>query len=71
LAAYDAAPDHESQKLAIGEGFVSKLCALGEPDSVRAAFARYREAGATEIILTAVWGTDFEPALEAAAPEKQ
>lgn len=68
LAAYDAAPDPESQKLAIGERFIGKLCALGDPESVRAALGRHLDAGATEVILTAVWGTDFGAALEAAAP---
>jgi len=68
LAAYDAAPDRDTQKLAISEGFIDKLCALGDPESVRTVLGRHLDAGATEVILTAVWGTDFEPALEAAAP---
>jgi hypothetical protein len=69
LAAYDrAAPDRESQKLAISERFIEELCALGDEDAVRRGVERYRDAGATNPILTAVLGTDFERTLRAAAP---
>jgi alkanesulfonate monooxygenase SsuD/methylene tetrahydromethanopterin reductase-like flavin-dependent oxidoreductase (luciferase family) len=69
LAAYDrAAPDREAQKLAISEEFIEGLCAVGDEDAVRRGVARYRDAGATNPILTAVWGTDFEQTLRAAAP---
>jgi alkanesulfonate monooxygenase SsuD/methylene tetrahydromethanopterin reductase-like flavin-dependent oxidoreductase (luciferase family) len=69
LAAYDrAAPDREAQKVAISEEFIEGLCALGDEDAVRRGVARYRDAGATNPILTAVWGTDFEHTLRAAAP---
>jgi alkanesulfonate monooxygenase SsuD/methylene tetrahydromethanopterin reductase-like flavin-dependent oxidoreductase (luciferase family) len=69
LAAYDrAAPDREAQKFAISEEFIEGLCALGDEDAVRRGVERYREAGATNPILTAVWGTDFERTLRAAAP---
>ena len=69
LTAYDtAAPDREAQKLAISEEFIEQLCALGDQDAVRRGVERYRAAGATNPILTAVWGTDFELTLRAAAP---
>lgn len=69
LAAYDAAaPDREAQKLAISERFVGQLCAVGDAQAVRRGVDRYRDAGATNPILTAVWGTDFEQTLRAAAP---
>jgi alkanesulfonate monooxygenase SsuD/methylene tetrahydromethanopterin reductase-like flavin-dependent oxidoreductase (luciferase family) len=68
IAAYDAAPDREAQKLAISEAFVEELCALGDEDAVRRSVQRYRAAGATNPVLTAVWGTDFESTLQAAAP---
>jgi alkanesulfonate monooxygenase SsuD/methylene tetrahydromethanopterin reductase-like flavin-dependent oxidoreductase (luciferase family) len=69
LAAYDAAaPDVEAQKRAISEEFIESLCALGTDDDVRAGLARYREAGATDPVVTAVRGTDFAATLSAAAP---
>jgi alkanesulfonate monooxygenase SsuD/methylene tetrahydromethanopterin reductase-like flavin-dependent oxidoreductase (luciferase family) len=69
LAAYDAAaPDREAQKLAISEQFIEQLCALGDEDAVRHAIERYRAAGTTNPILTAVLGTDYEATLRAAAP---
>ena len=69
IAAYDAAaPDREAQKRAISEEFIEQLCALGDEDAVRRGVERYRAAGATNPLLTAVWGTDFETTLRAAAP---
>jgi alkanesulfonate monooxygenase SsuD/methylene tetrahydromethanopterin reductase-like flavin-dependent oxidoreductase (luciferase family) len=69
LAAYDAAaPDREAQKLAISEAFIGELCAIGDAEAVRDGVGRYRDAGATNLIVTAVWGTDFEQTLRAAAP---
>jgi alkanesulfonate monooxygenase SsuD/methylene tetrahydromethanopterin reductase-like flavin-dependent oxidoreductase (luciferase family) len=69
IAAYDdAAPDREAQKLAISEAFIEELCALGDEGDVRRTVQRYRAAGATNPVLTAVWGTDFESTLRAAAP---
>ena len=67
VAAYDAAPDREEQKRAIGEEFIDRLCAIGDEAAVRAGIARYRDAGATNPVITAVWGTEFEPTLRAAA----
>jgi alkanesulfonate monooxygenase SsuD/methylene tetrahydromethanopterin reductase-like flavin-dependent oxidoreductase (luciferase family) len=69
LAAYDAAaPDREAQKLAISEAFIAELCAIGGADAVRDGIGRYRDAGATNLIITSVWGADFEQTLKAAAP---
>ena len=69
VAAYDAAaPDPEAQKLAIGEGFIERLCAIGDEDSMRRVVERYRAAGATNPVLTPILGTDFESTLRAAAP---
>jgi alkanesulfonate monooxygenase SsuD/methylene tetrahydromethanopterin reductase-like flavin-dependent oxidoreductase (luciferase family) len=69
IAAYDhAAPDREAQKLAISEAFIEELCALGDEVDVRRGVERYRAAGATNPVLTVVWGTDFEATLRAAAP---
>jgi alkanesulfonate monooxygenase SsuD/methylene tetrahydromethanopterin reductase-like flavin-dependent oxidoreductase (luciferase family) len=68
IAAYDAAPDREAQKLAISEAFIEELCALGDEGDVRRGVERYRAAGATNPVLTAVWGADFESTLRAAAP---
>jgi alkanesulfonate monooxygenase SsuD/methylene tetrahydromethanopterin reductase-like flavin-dependent oxidoreductase (luciferase family) len=69
LAAYDAAaPDVAAQKLAISEVFIEQLCAIGDETAIRRGVERYRDAGATNPVLTPVLGTDFEPALRAAAP---
>jgi alkanesulfonate monooxygenase SsuD/methylene tetrahydromethanopterin reductase-like flavin-dependent oxidoreductase (luciferase family) len=68
LAAYDAAaPDVEAQKRAISEGFIEHLCAIGDENTVRRGVARYRDAGATNPVLTAIHGIEFEPTLRAAA----
>jgi alkanesulfonate monooxygenase SsuD/methylene tetrahydromethanopterin reductase-like flavin-dependent oxidoreductase (luciferase family) len=68
VAAYDAAaPDVEAQKRAISEGFIEHLCAIGDQNTVRRGVARYRDACATNPVLTAIHGTDFEPTLRAAA----
>jgi alkanesulfonate monooxygenase SsuD/methylene tetrahydromethanopterin reductase-like flavin-dependent oxidoreductase (luciferase family) len=68
IAAYDAAaPDPEAQKLAISEAFIEQLCAIGDGDALRRAVARYREAGATNPILTAIWDSDFDATLRAGA----
>ena len=69
VAAYDdAAPDVEAQRLAISEQFIEDLCAIGDQDAVRSGVQRYRAAGVTNPVLTAIAGTDFEPTLRAAAP---
>jgi alkanesulfonate monooxygenase SsuD/methylene tetrahydromethanopterin reductase-like flavin-dependent oxidoreductase (luciferase family) len=68
IAAYDAASsDPERQRRAISEEFIENLCALGGDEDVRAGIGRFREAGATNPIITAVWGTDFAATMHAAA----
>jgi hypothetical protein len=64
----DAAPDAEAQKRAISEALVESLCAIGDEEAIRRGVERYRDAGATNPVLTAILGTDFEPTLRAAAP---
>jgi alkanesulfonate monooxygenase SsuD/methylene tetrahydromethanopterin reductase-like flavin-dependent oxidoreductase (luciferase family) len=69
LTAYDAAaPDVAAQKLTISEDFIEHLCAIGGEDAIRAGVERYREAGATNPILTPILGTDYAATLRAAAP---
>jgi alkanesulfonate monooxygenase SsuD/methylene tetrahydromethanopterin reductase-like flavin-dependent oxidoreductase (luciferase family) len=68
IAAYDAAaPDQETQKQAISEEFIDALCALGDERDVRAGIDRYRAAGATNPLVSAVAGSDFTATLHAAA----
>lgn len=70
IAAYDAAaPDREAQKQAISEEFVDALCALGDERDVRAGIDRYRSAGVTNPLVSAVAGTDFTATLRVAAQE--
>jgi alkanesulfonate monooxygenase SsuD/methylene tetrahydromethanopterin reductase-like flavin-dependent oxidoreductase (luciferase family) len=68
IAAYDAAAsDREAQKLAISEDLIDQLCAIGDEEALRPAVQRYRAAGATNPVLTAIWGTDFDATLRAGA----
>ena len=68
LASYDAAaPDVEAQKQAISEEFIDALCALGDEADVQAGIDRYRAAGTTNPLVSAVAGSDFTPTLRAAA----
>lgn len=68
LTAFDAAhPDREAQKLAISERFIDALCAIGDAAEVAAGVQRYRDAGATNPMITNIIGTDFAATLEAAA----
>jgi len=68
IAAYDAAaPDQEAQQQAISDEFVDALCALGDDRDVRAGIDRYRTAGATNPLVSAVAGSDFTATLHAAA----
>ena len=55
------------EALAISEAFVGQLCAIGDEDALRRGVARYREAGATNPVLTAIWGSDFDATLRAGA----
>jgi hypothetical protein len=57
-----------AQKRAIGEDFIEHLCAIGDDDTIRAGVERYRDAGATNPILTPILGTDYDATLRAAAP---
>jgi alkanesulfonate monooxygenase SsuD/methylene tetrahydromethanopterin reductase-like flavin-dependent oxidoreductase (luciferase family) len=68
IAAYDdAAPNVDAQSHAISEDFIDHLCAIGDEAAVRRGVQRYRDAGATNPVLTAITGTDFGPVLRAAA----
>jgi alkanesulfonate monooxygenase SsuD/methylene tetrahydromethanopterin reductase-like flavin-dependent oxidoreductase (luciferase family) len=68
VVAFDAAsPDAEVQKLSISERFIDDLCAIGDDAAVRDGVQRYRDAGVTNPVVTAILGTDFEPTLRAAA----
>jgi alkanesulfonate monooxygenase SsuD/methylene tetrahydromethanopterin reductase-like flavin-dependent oxidoreductase (luciferase family) len=67
LRAYDnATGDPAAQERAISDGFVAALCAIGDDRDVRSTIDRYRAAGATNPILTAIRGTDFTATLRAA-----
>jgi hypothetical protein len=67
VAAFDAASsDAEAQKLSISERFIDDLCAIGDAAAVRDGIQRYRGAGVTNPVVTAILGTDFEPTLRAA-----
>jgi len=71
LAGYDAAaPDREAQKRAISEEFIEDLCALGEKSDIQRGIERYRAAGSTNPVVTAVVGTDFTATLRAAAESR-
>jgi alkanesulfonate monooxygenase SsuD/methylene tetrahydromethanopterin reductase-like flavin-dependent oxidoreductase (luciferase family) len=66
IEAYDTASNREAQKAAIGEDFVETLCLLGDEDDLLDGIRRYEQAGATELLLASVPGTDLEPVLSAA-----
>ena len=64
LRAYDeAAGDQARQEKAISVGLIEALCGIGD---IPASVARYREAGATNPILTGIRGTDFATSLRVA-----
>ena len=68
ITAYDTATGDEPRQLsAISDAFIDDLCAIGEEPAVTKALDRYRAAGATNLMVTNIRGTDFEPALHAAA----
>ena len=56
--------DASAAAIAISDGFLENLAAIGPPDLAAAAVERYRDAGATSPCIGAVPGTDFETALE-------
>ncbi|HEX4221590.1 MAG TPA: LLM class flavin-dependent oxidoreductase [Pseudonocardiaceae bacterium] len=66
LDAFDAADGRAAQQAAISAEFIDALCAIGEDADVRATIDRYRQAGATNPILTNIRGTDFATSLRAA-----
>ena len=64
LRAYDeAAGDQARQEKTISVGLIEALCGIGD---IPASVARYREAGATNPILTGIRGTDFATSLRVA-----
>jgi alkanesulfonate monooxygenase SsuD/methylene tetrahydromethanopterin reductase-like flavin-dependent oxidoreductase (luciferase family) len=59
--------DASAAAIAISDGFLENLAAIGPPDIAAAAVERYRDAGATSPCIGAIPGTDFTNALEALA----
>jgi F420-dependent oxidoreductase-like protein len=59
--------DASGTAIAISDGFLENLAAIGPPDIAAAAVERYRDAGATSPCIGAIPGTDFTNALEALA----
>jgi F420-dependent oxidoreductase-like protein len=59
--------DTSAAAIAISDGFLENLAAIGPPDIAAAAVERYRDAGATSPCIGAIPGTDFETALESLA----
>lgn len=67
VAAYDAATGDQAKQLAaISDGFVNDLCAIGDVGSVIKALDRFRSAGATNVMITNIQGTDFSATMGAA-----
>jgi alkanesulfonate monooxygenase SsuD/methylene tetrahydromethanopterin reductase-like flavin-dependent oxidoreductase (luciferase family) len=59
--------DASAATIAISDGFLENLAAIGPPDIAAAAVERYRDAGATSPCIGAIPGTDFTTALESLA----
>jgi F420-dependent oxidoreductase-like protein len=59
--------DASAAAIAISDGFLENLAAIGPPDLAAAAVERYRDAGATSPCIGAIPGTDFTNALESLA----
>jgi len=59
--------DASAAAIAISDGFLENLAAIGPPDIAAAAVERYRDAGATSPCIGAIPGTNFETALESLA----
>jgi F420-dependent oxidoreductase-like protein len=59
--------DASAAAIAISDGFLENLAAIGPPDIAAAAVERYRDAGATSPCIGAIPGTDFANALESLA----
>jgi alkanesulfonate monooxygenase SsuD/methylene tetrahydromethanopterin reductase-like flavin-dependent oxidoreductase (luciferase family) len=62
--------DVERAKAAISDRFLEALTAIGSPEDVRGGIGRYAQAGATSPCIGGIRRTDFNAALEAAAPGK-
>lgn len=59
--------DASAAAIAISDGFLENLAAIGTPDIAAAAVERYRDAGASSPCIGAIPGTDFSTALESLA----
>jgi F420-dependent oxidoreductase-like protein len=59
--------DASAAAIAISDGFLENLAAVGPPDIAAATVERYRDAGATSPCIGAIPGTDFSTALESLA----
>jgi F420-dependent oxidoreductase-like protein len=59
--------DASGAAIAISDGFLENLAAIGPPDIAAATVERYRDAGATSPCIGAIPGTDFTTALESLA----
>ena len=70
LAAFDEgmqAGDVEKAKAGLSDRLLNALAGIGSADDVRAAVARYRDAGATSPSIGGLPGSDFEGAMRAVA----
>ena len=69
IAAFDAAQgDLGAMRAAISDEFLGMLTAVGDEAAVRAALARYVDAGTTSPCIGPIARSDFEATLRAAAP---
>src|SRR5258705_9879731 len=59
--------DASGAAIAISDGFLENLAAIGPPDIAAATVERYRDAGATSPCIGPIPGTDFNSALESLA----
>jgi alkanesulfonate monooxygenase SsuD/methylene tetrahydromethanopterin reductase-like flavin-dependent oxidoreductase (luciferase family) len=59
--------DASAATIAISDGFLENLAAIGPADIAAATVERYRDAGATSPCIGAIPGTDFTTALESLA----
>ena len=59
--------DASAAAIAISDGFLENLAAIGPPDIAAATVERYRDAGATSPCIGPIPGTDFTTALESLA----
>ena len=59
--------DASGAAIAISDGFLENLAAIGPPDIAAATVERYRDAGATSPCIGPIPGTDFTTALESLA----